>query len=65
MSPITCRALAEECKGTGRMTWYSDGKGPHFMGMQIHTPIMPDNFVILQDLHGEVIAACAIEKATP
>jgi hypothetical protein len=57
MHPFVFRDLAEEVRGTSRMNWYSDGQGPHFMGMKIDVAPIPGNLIILQGEDGEVVTA--------
>ena len=57
ISPETFRQLAEEVKGKSRINWYSDGLGPYYMGMRVHTAPVPDRVIILQNSTGDVVAA--------
>lgn len=56
MSPEHFRDFANETRGTSRLNWYSDGRGPHYMGMFIYTAPICD-LVILQGQDGEVVTA--------
>lgn len=51
------RILADECLGRSRLNWYSDGNGPHYMGIAIHTAPIPADLFILQGVDKEVIYA--------
>lgn len=62
ISPQTFRDLAHEVRHLSHLTMYSDGQGPHYMGMAVHTAPIPDGLIILQTLDGKVIAAAQMEN---
>ena len=57
VNPETLRILANECLDTSRLNWYSDGKGLHYLGMEVHTAPIPDGMIVLQDKDNNVVAA--------
>ena len=57
MHPDAFRILADECLGKSRLNWYSDGNGPHYMGIALHTAPIPVDLLILQGEDKEVIYA--------
>ena len=57
MHPDAFRILADECLGKARLNWYSDGNGPHYMGIALHTASIPVDLFILQGKDMEVIYA--------
>jgi hypothetical protein len=57
MHPDAFRILADECLGKLRLNWYSDGNGPHYMGISIRTAPIPSDLFIMQGRDSEVIYA--------
>jgi hypothetical protein len=45
------------------MSFYSDGCGPYYMGMSVHTALIPKDLFILQGKDMEVIYADSFKEA--